>query len=239
MIDKAWSYFMESDHKFSKKFLHTLIIIILLLCIDYFFRFSDSYIAEKKIEQIGKIQEIMKQDSLSAEPKRELLKLQTQVIKRQGFWELSSDLMSFIHSTISSPNAIKTRPINAKPIKDSVLTKDMPPIQVLGSQSFDSKNYKRSVTWHVITSCWMLIILMLAMPFVLFQKDENKISFGAFIANVLLLILLITLYSFLLALIPVYENPLLNYLINFLSMPFFLLIYAIIDGLRLSRKILK
>ena len=85
----------------------------------------------------------------------------------------------------------------------------------------------------------MLIILLLAMPFVVFQKNENKISVGAFIANVLLIAFIITLYSFLLALIPVYKNPLLNYIINFLSMPFILLIYAIFDGMGLLKKIVK
>ena len=221
MIDKVWSYLMESDHKFSKKFLLTLFIVFSLLSIDYFFRFSDSYIAEKKIEQIGKIQEIVKQDSLAIEPKRELLKLQTQVIKRQGFWELLSDLISFIHSTISSPNATKTSPINAKPIikKDSIVSKDLPPIQVLGLQSFESEKYKRSVTWHIITSCWVMILMMLILPFSLFQKDESGMSFGSLLASELILIILCVIYSYILALIPVYENSLWNYIINFISLP--------------------
>ena len=212
---------MESDHKFSKKFLLTLFIVFSLLSIDYFFRFSDSYIAEKKIEQIGKIQEIVKQDSLAIEPKRELLKLQTQVIKRQGFWELLSDLISFIHSTISSPNATKTSPINAKPIikKDSIVSKDLPPIQVLGLQSFESEKYKRSVTWHIITSCWVMILMMLILPFLLFQKDDSRMSFGSLIASELILIIFCVLYSYILALIPVYENSLWNYIINFISLP--------------------
>jgi hypothetical protein len=239
MNDKVWSFFMESDHKFSKKFLLTLFIVSSLLSIDYFFRFSDSYIAEKKIEQIGKIQEIMKQDSLSIEPRRELLKLQTQVIKRQGFWELVSDLMSFIHSTISSPNAIKTSPINAKPIKDSIITKDMPPIQVLGSQSFDSKNYKRSVTWHVITSCWIIILLILIMPVLSFQKSEHRLSFGSLLANELGLIVFCVVYSYLLALIPVYGNPLWNYLINFISFPIVLGFIILFKSINFSRKLNK
>jgi hypothetical protein len=240
MFDKVFSFLIDSDQKSYKKYGLAIIIIFGLLLTDYFFRFSDSYIAEKKIEQIGKIQEIIKQDSLNVETKNELLKLQTQVIKRQVFWESLLDLISFFHSTISSPNAIKTIPIHTNPIikKDSI-SKNMPPIQVLGSTSSDGEKYKRSFAWHVLTSCWMVIFLMLVMPVLIFQKNHNHITISALIANEILLIIVIIGYSFLLALMPVYENPLLNYIINFFSMPFFWLLYVTLSGMRLSRKLFK
>ena len=147
MFDKFWAYFIESDHSYAKRFLMFCGIVTSILCADYFFRFSDSYITEKKLDQISKIQEILKTDSLRAEPKRELYRLESEILNRQGFWAFSSSCISFLRSTISSQIKYIAKNKKTNPIDNSVKIVE---------------NNTRSIYWHIITSCWFLIIYVLA-----------------------------------------------------------------------------
>ena len=209
MFDKVWDFLVDGKHKFSKKFLLAFFAFLSLLAIDYFFRFSDSYIAEKKIEQLGKIEEILKQDSISTQSKNELLRIEKQVINRQGFWDLSSDLISLIQITINSPKQIIKTPIATKPIDN----KNLKIVEI---------KIERSVFWHILTSCWYLIAFMVVFPFaIISQKTENKTVM--IITVEIIFAALIALVSYLFALIPVLNNPIYNYMLN-LAIPILLLL---------------
>lgn len=213
MFDKLWDFFIDSKHKFSKKFLMSFLVISGLLSVDYFFRFSDSYIAEKKIEQLAKIHDIIKQDSLRTETKLELIRIEKEVIKRQGFWSSLSDLTSFIQITISSPKQIITTPTATKPITKEFKNEIIP---------------KRDVFWHIVSSCWIFILLMLILPITPFYDKTNNITFSAVLILEVFMVIICGFYSFLLALIPIFEQPFWNYVINILSLPIFILFVGII-----------
>jgi hypothetical protein len=215
MFDKLLDFFLDSKHKFSKKFLMTFLVIVGLLAIDYFFRFSDSYIAEKKIEQLGNIQEIIKQDTLRIELKNELIRIEKEVIKRQGFWSSLSDLTSFIQRTISSPKQIITKPIATKPIKIEIKEKTIP---------------ERDVFWHIISSCWIFILIMLIIPISPFYDKANNLTFGVAIIMEVIMIFFCGFYSYLLALVPIFEYPFWNYTINVLSFPLVILLFGAISS---------
>jgi len=220
MFDKVWEFLIDKNHKLSKKFIFTIGGIFMLLGVDYFFRFSDSYIAEKKIEQIAKIQEILEKDSLNNNTKLELLRIQKQVINRQNFWEELSQIAVFINNTIISPKAKIRRP------KSDVESK-----QHLND---NIKKRERSVFWHVVSSCWYILFFMVLIPFVPFSNNsnsfENPIAFIIFCE--LLCIILGAFISYLFALIPVFDNPLYNYGLNLLLPPVFFLIVGAFNAVR-------
>ena len=215
MFDKFWDFFIDSKHKFSKKFLMSFLVIILLLSVDYFFRFSDSYIAGKKIEQLGKIHEITKQDTLRTESINELIRIEKEIIRRQGFWSSLSDLTSFIQGTISSPRQITTMSIATKPTIKEVKEKTGP---------------QRDVFWHVLSSCWIFILFIFIMPFIPLFDKTSSLTFGPVLIMELIMVGLCGLYSFLLALIPIFDNPVWNYIINILSFPLIILLIGSISN---------
>ena len=206
MFEKAFDFFINSNHKLSKKLALTVIVVSMLVFTDYFFRFSDTYIAEKKIEQLSKINEVLKQDSISSYSKTELLRIEKQVIKRQGFWDGLSDLISLIQTTISSPKAINKIPNETIPIK--IDKKDVKNRPVMPKK-------ERDVFWHIVTSCWFFILMMVIVPIAPFTKNnemDNKISF--ILLMELILILFCGIFSYLFALIPILGNPIINYIAN-------------------------
>ncbi len=208
MVEKLWDYLTNSANQTFGKLALIIFGIAALLSVDYFFRFSDSYIAEKKIEQIGKIQEIIKQDSLRVESKNELIRIENQVIARQGFWDF---LTSLIQSTTSSPKQKITAPIATKPIiKDHL-----------------SKTPQISLFWHIVSSSWPFILLIMIVPFTPFvPSGQDKITFTAVIAIEIVFILLSAFYSFILRFIPIFENTFWNYALNAISIPLLILLLS-------------
>lgn len=198
MFDKLFSFLFESNHKFSNKFITTFFIVISFLACDYFFRFSDTYIVEKKIEQLGKINSLIKEDSLSVDLRRELINMEKDVINRKDFWESISDVIYFIEQTINTPSR------NATTIT-----------------THQEHRSERNIIWHVVTSNWIFILVMILTPFIYYDTKAFP-SLSIFVGILLYeftTLVFIALCSYLLALIPVFKYPIFNYLLNIIALP--------------------
>ena len=203
MFEKIWDFFADGRHRFSKKILFSITGIVALLAVDYFFRFSDTYISDKKIEQLDKIEQLLKQDSIRIEARLELVRLEKAVIKRQGFWDFLASSISLIQHTITSPNEKIAIPIKTSPIiKDTVKSENVA---------------VRSVFWHIISSSFVFIIVPLIILVVLIfgKAKTSSDDIGTFIGVSIGLAIATGISSFALAQLKTYNPPVINYGINF------------------------
>jgi len=118
-LNKFTDYILNSEKRFSAKFVLLASVVGGLLFADYFFRFSDSYITNTKIKQIEQIETILLKDSLGVDARKELVRMEKAVIQRRGFWDLIpslASLTSLIQRTINSPNANTATNKPTKPI---------------------------------------------------------------------------------------------------------------------------
>lgn len=193
-LNKFTDYILNSEKRFSAKFMLLASVVGGLLFADYFFRFSDSYITNTKIKQIEQIENILLKDSLGIDAKNELVRMEKTVIMRRGFWDLIPSFASLtflIQKTINSPNAnVSTN----KPNKPTVRERD--------------------VWYHNLSSGWIFWLLIAVSPFALFSEPQGaKTVVGILLLDFFAAICAFIL-SYLFAFIPVLWFPLLNYILN-------------------------
>ncbi|MGF7217942.1 hypothetical protein GGR92_004119 [Spirosoma lacussanchae] len=183
-----------------------LVVLLGLLGIDYFFRFSDSYITNIKIEQIEKIESVLQNKALGNEARAELIRIEQSVINRQGFWDLSSDLASLIQSKINSTNAKSATKADTRPIR------------------------KINVFWHYATSGAFFWLFILVSPLIALSSGTNKEGIVGIIIFDIFCVCFALLLAYCLSFVPILWDPIVNYIINLLcnSTPFLIIIRYII-----------
>lgn len=189
MLEKLADFFLSKDAKFAVKFFLFALLVSSLLGVDYLFRLSDSYITKTKIEQIEKIEELIAKDTLRPEARKELIRLENEVIQRQGLWVSLGSFSSFIQSIINSQDAKIATPTNANPIV-------------------------RNSWYHNLSSGWVFWLLIAMSPFITFSGGIT----GEKLAGVLMMdffaLLCAFVLAYLFAFIPVLGHPIVNYILN-------------------------
>lgn len=193
-LNSIFHFFTDRTRRLSSKAIISIIVFVLIILIDNTLSFSYYYNTEKKIEQVSNINKILGDTTLSKPAKKELLKLREDIINRKTWKDKTWDLVSNMN-----------------------FTKDNNSIVNQTSEQTEEKVDERSYLWHFISSSWLILILLVAFPFIgIFDK---KTPLGQAIG--ILLILEPTLYGLawilakIFSFIPIiFNNPTFNYILN-------------------------
>ena len=215
IIEVVYTFIQDKNIRLSRKLFYFALGLVIFLGVDYSFRFSDSYITEKKIEQLEKIYKLREIHKLTSKTNIEISKIENEILRRQGFWSLSSDFVSLIQQTINSPKQKNATNNNANPIE------------------IENKKVKtRSTFWHIISSSWWLILLIFILPIgIITDKNQTGNKLTIFIVGEIFITILIVILSYLTALIPTFKNPMWNYVLN-MSLPLIIIIPIVISEKR-------
>lgn len=202
MFQELLNFFLNANHKPFWKGLTFVLIILVFFFVDYFFRFSDSYITDSKLNQITKIQTLLKNECIDDEIKKELLKIQKQIIYRITFWERCSIITTEIYKTYSKRNSFLN--VNSDKKKDLSTSESSYPVQ-------------RNLFWHFLSSSWFLLISMIIFPIILIYEKNAKSKFETIFMFEIIFSLFAIIYSYFLAFVPILLDVRINYFINFVS----------------------
>ena len=212
---KFFEFILDSNHKLSKRVAIVLAGLMLLIFLDRMFKFSDNYITTKKLEQVEKIEKLLESDKTDSLTKVRLRAIEITVLERQTAWNYLSDLYLFTKNLIKRD---KNPTLNTNIAQENITKNNIP----------NSSSITRSVLWHTISSSWILILLMFFFPFIPFIQ-YNKIQATDILVLIVLeifLMILVFLFSTVFALIPTFDNPFWNYVINFILHFFFISIVS-------------
>lgn len=182
-----------SDKKHIRKGTYTLLIFVLVLTSDYFLGISESFITNRKIEQINKIELLIINNKVSDETKKQLIDIKNEVVNHKGLWSSFSDLdlISEYSNPIKLANKYPKTDNNNVPIVENDLV-------------------------HRITSAWFIFMVMILIVLLTFISNSFRNS------KTLLVILFIEVslwftalgFSYIFSLIPIIYNPAINYILN-------------------------
>ncbi|MEA5458726.1 hypothetical protein VB796_06750 [Arcicella sp. LKC2W] len=195
-ITEVVKLFLDGTYKITHKIGLFMIVVICVLLTDNHFGFSSHWTNKGKIEDIAKLQELIIQKNTSPELVNKLHGMQEQILEQKNLLNHFSDFRSSLINQISFSNANIAININTKPIEYSLV-------------------------YHVLsTSFWILILLLtVIVQFLITIYQEKKISIESIklmFQIVAIAILSIIGLSFLTFMIPKFNPPFANYLINFL-----------------------
>ena len=178
----------------SSKAITTIIVIALIVLIDNTLSFSYYYNTENKIEQISNVNKLLTDTTLTKIENQKLLNIRKDIIDRKTWKDKTWDFIS--NMDFRSENSLTENPTE---------------------KEIENPLSERSYLWHFISSSWLIVILMIAFPFIgIFDK---KTPFGQAIGILIILEpflygmawILAKLFSF----IPIIlNNPTLNYILN-------------------------
>lgn len=200
-----------SDKKHIKKGTYTLLIFVLVLSSDYFLGISESFIINRKIEQINKIERLINSNKISHESINQLLIMKNEVVTHKGFWSFLSDLIS----EYSNPMRLATK-------YDKIDNNIVPIVE------YDLV--------HKITSAWYIFLIMLFIVVLAFWTNSFRNSqtlFSILLIEVILWFVAST-FAYIFSFIPIIYTPAINYLINCLLCPFLITIIAYSIGYAIS-----
>ncbi|WP_339788788.1 hypothetical protein [uncultured Imperialibacter sp.] len=212
-------FFTDRDYSITSKFVFVIILVAGVLIIDNLLGFSFFYVNQQKIDQLEKIEKL-KKISKENKPLVQLLEeTENQIINRktviEGFLELFSK------------EQLDNGPAPVFQISDSIFIVNsdsllFPTDSLKGNvKEFlvaDGERKYRSRLWHTITSSYLLIILMIALPISgLSDKPFRWANFLGLLFATGLVAGIVWLNQYLLGLIPVlFNRPWVNYALNFL-----------------------
>ena len=194
-LNSIFHFFTDKTRRLSSKAITTIIVVALIILIDNTLSFSYYYNTKNKIEQVSSVNKLLTDTTLTKTEKKKLLNIRRDIIDRKTWKDKTWDFIS--NMDFRSENSLTENPTENE-IKIPIET-------------------KKSYLWHFISSSWLIVILMLAFPFVgIFDK---KTPFGQAIGILIILEpllygmawILAKLFSF----IPIIlNNPTLNYILN-------------------------
>jgi hypothetical protein len=209
-------FFIDKEHKASTRLGIFFLLSVILFFIDFFLGISDNYIQNRKIDNIVKIEKTLASKEIDSLTKIELKKIEKRLISHQGLWERLESWASFTQSNINSPVKKNTEKI---------------PTNIIRSSFF----------WHTLSSSWLIIFAMIIMPLTLIMDKYHYWTSSEVIgllAFEIICFFIVLGFSGLFSLIPYFENPSLNYLLNAILHLFSLsLLFWFVQ--RLSKKIKK
>jgi ATP-dependent Zn protease len=186
--------------KFIAKFIS---IIVFLLIFDFLLSFTYNIHISNKLEQLGKITLIKSEYKKDSINNIQIEKLEKQILNKEHYYEF----LPRIFSKISFNQEIKAQKINQEITESTNIIKPI-----------------FSVFWMTLSSNLLIIIIL---PFLIFLPAYNKDSrsgngIASWISSVAMLCLMISFVTWIFYQIPlILENPVYNYVLNFLVQTLF------------------
>ncbi|PWK27214.1 hypothetical protein LV89_02031 [Arcicella aurantiaca] len=211
-ITKLLEIFLSNTYKVSHKLWVIISVVASILIVDNHFGFSSHWRTKSKIEEAVAIQELIVKTHGNNALNKKLLSLQDEIIESKNLSNYFLDLFSNIFTTTSASlsKTVKT-PIAAN--TDSII--------------------EYSLVYHVVSTSFWFILLFLAVFFFSViniyesKKLEIKDIKTFFQINGVIITIIIVL-SFLTYLIPKFNPPFANYIINFLITTMLIIGFVII-----------
>lgn len=195
IVDKLLDrFYPKSNNDYatkSSKFKYFILIIFGFFVFDYFSRFTENLSIVRKVEYVKAINSVVNDPKIDSITKMNLIAQERVVSNRQSWQSHFNFFISRAYINISST------------IENSDIANP-------------NNSIKRSNFIHILSSNWALILLSLVAFFhILATKEiqfkDKLLILVFFILSVFLTVLAI---SYFFALIPVFQNPIWNYLIN-------------------------
>lgn len=115
--------------------------------------FSYYYNNHNKIEQVSDLNEILINPTLTKVEKEELLALRENIVKRKTWKDMTWDFLSEIEFKNDEKEII------------------------VENTKVDSGTIERSYIWHFISSSWLILLVMIVMPFIALWGQDGDIGF--------------------------------------------------------------
>ena len=193
-LNTFFHFFTDKTRGLSYKAIISIIVVAFIILIDNTLSFSYYYNTENKIEQISNINKVLIDSTLNKTEKSQLIKLRQQIINKKTWKDKTWDLVSNID-----------------------FSKENVPIENPTVEQIENQKTERSYLWHFISSSWLILILLIAFPFL--GVLDKKTPLGQTI--VILLVLEPFLYGIAWILAKVFSfipvilnNPIYNYVLN-------------------------
>ncbi len=201
LVNSIVHFFTDNTRKLSNKVLASIILLFVIVFLDNTLSFSYYYNVKNKIEEVNRINIILKDSTLEEENRNFLLVLKKDIIRRKTWKDKSWDFFTNLNFKKDSVNIIKYEVADINNVKTKKI------------------KIERSYILHYITSNWFVIIIMVIMPFVLFFDEENSFINALTITVFLEVVLygISWINAKFLSYIPViFNNPIYNYILNVL-----------------------
>jgi hypothetical protein len=174
VIKSIWAFIMDKDRKLSTKAVWVTIILFLFFALDFTLGFTVQYSNEKKLDQIIKINTILRDKTLDSNLVGILFEQRKELINKKHPYQ---SLTTFIKSISFSPSKADT--INNKATNIKVNS-----IAVPGRSEF----------WFIASSGgYYIVIGLLFILFFPFTKNENSI--GQRIATAIIMALAMLMFA--------------------------------------------
>lgn len=188
--------FLDNTYKIKHKLGLFITVSFLIVLADNHLGISRHLYNKNKIEEITQIETLIGKQTTSKDIKPRLIQLENEIVEQKNILGHFLDALSSIDSFSSLPNNTIIANIAAKPIE-------------------------YSITYHIISSSfWILIFLVASVVLIIYSSIKNKTKLSENVKEMLqvfgILIFSGVAISGLLFLIPKYNPPFANYLINFL-----------------------
>ena len=207
-------FLTDKSRNLSSKAAVIILTLLFLLVLDNTFSFSYYYNTSEKVTQLNEISTILKDTSLSRLERDKLIKLRTNILDHKTFKDRSYDYLT----NLNFESSIEISEEEPKKELESIAKTEI------------IRNYKI----HLLTSAWWILlplgILCIVIPFVLIIERKDTITtllgflfiigFGYLVS-----LILSKIFSY----IPLIDqNPIWNYLLNFVLSVLLLSILIII-----------
>ena len=258
ILNELFKYLTDSKSTVPSKIVGVIVIIIAILFIDNYLGFSFYYDNEQKINQISQIELMKKgcdnPEMIKFLNETEYNILDRKNIIDNFLSLFSKDpldnkrqfkpdtLRIVIYDTIK----IVQLPSTNLFLNDSIYYNDIlrdtlnlsyidspnkvdSNVQIINNVSNEIKTVDtRSKLWNTLSSSWLLVLLMILMPFMFFIQNARSWSLAiSVIISIGFIICLIWLNQMLFGLIPILYKPWVNYIINFVVSTTFWIILGI------------
>ncbi len=195
LVNSVFNFFTDRTKKLSHKTITIFIVVAVLIVMDNTLSFTSHYNNIRKIEEVEKLNLIVIDSTLSKEEVIRLKELRNNIINHKTWKDkLYDKIITIDFKTKDNDNV-------------SVVKNDIP-----------KTTNERSYWVHFVTSSWILIMIMIIMPFAVFF-DKKSSSLSSFLAIIFVIVPFFCGLSWVFAkafsLIPVINNnPTYNYVLN-------------------------
>ena len=197
-IDHITAFLFDEDRRLSSKAAVVVFVILAIVFVDNILGFSYSFSSDKKIEQVQKLNLILKDSTTDSTTKAFALNLRSQIIERKN---VVAQTLSFFRG--KSNNTIKHQTNNPPAIPKAI-----------------ESSIKNNFWFNVSASGIYFLLAVIMIPLMLFTDKTTSFSqrLATGIATTISFVLFALFFIWVLGLIPQITNStwVWNYIINFL-----------------------
>ncbi|SIT94040.1 hypothetical protein [Pontibacter indicus] len=153
LFNSIFHYFTDRTRKLPAKIILVLLLGAIVLLADNLLSFSYYYNNARKIEQAKALSEILQDTSLTKHEKAELFTLRRNIIKHATWKDYTWAFFSNIHFSNSKK-------------------------QILDETSPNASIATRSYFWHFISSSWLIVFAIIAVPFAAYFDKTVSLGLG-------------------------------------------------------------